>query len=153
MAIDNKQTARRLIEELWSKGKVELLEELVDPNYEGRDPLLGVFKRDGLKENVKAYRSAFPDLKMDVLALIAEGNFVTTRWVARGTHLGPLLGMKGTGRSASITGINVGEFRNGKLINDVGEFDALGLMRQLQLEGITTPIPTRQVTPKTTQQT
>lgn len=143
MAIDNKQVARRLIDEVWNKGKLELIDELVDPNYAGRDPMVGALTRDGLRDSVKAYRAAFPDLRIEVAALIGEGNFVCTRWVSRGTHRGPLLGMPGTGKTAVVTGLNFAEVRDGKLFSDFQEFDSLGLLRQLGLDEVAMPLPGR----------
>lgn len=139
MAIDNKQVARRLIEEVWSKGKVELIDELVDPAYEGHDPMLGVMKREGLRNAVKGYRAAFPDLKFEVNSVIAEGNVVVTRWTARGTHRGPLLTLGATGRSAVVTGMDYAELKNGKILSDHAEFDALGLFRQLGVDSTDAP--------------
>lgn len=144
MAIDNKQVARRMIDEVWNKGKYELIDELVDPNYSGRDPMVGALTRDGLRESIKAYRAAFPDLKIEVAAIIGEGNFVCTRWISRGTHRGPLLGMPGTGKSSVVSGINFAEVRGGKLFSDFQEFDSLGLLRQLGLDSVAMPIPAGQ---------
>ena len=153
MAIDNKQLARRLIEEVWNKGKIDLIDELVDPNFEGHDPVIGLEKRDTLRESVKGYRTAFPDLKMDITSIVAEGNYVVTRWTARGTNLGPFMGMGSTGRAATVTGINFGEVRNGKLISDYSEYDALGLMRQLGVESVGMPTPGKQTTTQTGKRT
>jgi steroid delta-isomerase-like uncharacterized protein len=153
MAIDNKQITRRLIEDVWSKGRVELIDELVDPNFEAKDPLLGTLDRDGLREAVKGYRSAFPDLKFEVVSLLAEGNHVSMRWIARGTNLGPFMGAPSTGRAAVVTGINYTELRNGKVISDTFEFDGLGLMRQLGLNPVSTPIPARRQTVETGKRT
>lgn len=141
MAIDNKQLARRLIEEVWNKGNLQLIDELVDPNYDGRDPLVGATKRDGLRESVKAYRAAFPDLKIEVASILSEGNFVCTRWTAKGTHRGTLLGMAPTGKTAVVTGIDFAEIRNGKILVDYAEYDALGLLRQLGLDSVAMPLP------------
>lgn len=141
MAIDNKQLARRLIEEVWNKGNLQLIDELVDPNYDGRDPLVGATKRDGLRESVKAYRTAFPDLKIEVASILSEGNFVCTRWTAKGTHRGTLLGMAPTGKTAVVTGIDFAEVRNGKILVDYAEYDALGLLRQLGLDSVAMPLP------------
>lgn len=141
MAIDNKQLARRLNDEVWSKGNLQLIDELIDPTFEGRDPLVGAMNRDALRESVKAYRAAFPDLKIEVASILSEGNFVCTRWTAKGTHRGTLLGMAPTGKTAVVTGIDFGEIRNGKFIADYAEYDALGLLRQLGLDTVAMPVP------------
>lgn len=141
MAIDNRQLARKLIDEVWNKGKLELIDELVDPGYEGRDPMMGTATRNGLKESVKAYRAAFPDLKLEVSTILSDGSYVCTRWTAKGTHLGPFLGMAPTGKHTVVTGLNLAEFRNGRIVADVAEYDALGLTRQLGVEPQALPLP------------
>lgn len=146
MAIDNKQIARRLIEEVWNQGKLDLIDELVDPNYTGRDPMLGAHNREGFRESVKAYRAAFPDLKIEAATMVGEGNFVCTRWTSSGTHRGPFMGMPATGKSSVGTGINFAEIRNGKLFSDFQEFDSLSLLRQLGLDTAAMPVPGRQPT-------
>jgi steroid delta-isomerase-like uncharacterized protein len=150
MAIDNKQVARRMIEEVYNKGKIELIEELIDPAYEGHDPLMGTVKRDGLRESVKGYRSAFPDLKLEVNTIIAEGNFVVTRWTARGTHRGALMGIAPTGKSTVVTGIDFAELKNGKISSQYSEFDALGMMRTLGVEATAVPAPGKAFTESST---
>jgi steroid delta-isomerase-like uncharacterized protein len=125
------------------KGKLELIDELIDPSFEGHDPLMGTTKRDGLRESVKSYRAAFPDLKFEVNALVTEGNFVAVRWTARGTHRGELMGIQPTGKSTEVTGIDLAELRNGKIVSLHGQFDALGLMRQIGGDVMALPIGNR----------
>ena len=72
MAFDNKQITRRFIEEVWNTGNLALVDELVDPSYEGRDPVVGTYKRDALKQTIEGYRKAFPDLKLEIVHLVAE---------------------------------------------------------------------------------
>jgi steroid delta-isomerase-like uncharacterized protein len=145
MAIDNKQIAKRIFEELWTKGKLELVDELIDPSFQGHDPMLGTINRDALRESVKGYRGAFPDLKFEVNNVIAEGNFVVVRWTARGTNRGPLMGMQATGKNAVVTGLDYQEVRNGKIVSQHAEFDALGMLRQLGVDAGAMPQPsTRQ---------
>jgi predicted ester cyclase len=143
MANDNRQLTRRLMEEVWNNGKLQLLEELLDPAFEGRDPLMGPLKPEQYRNMVKAYRTAFPDIRFEIQAVVADGSFVTTRWAARCTHLGPFLGNESTGRSAFITGINMAELRNGKVLSEYSEWDLAALLRQLDLVGITVPLAVR----------
>ena len=131
MATNNKLIARRFIEEVWNAGNVTLVDELVDPGYEGHDPVVGTYKRDGLKQTIASYRSAFPDLKLEIVTQVADDRFVVTRWIARGTHLGTFMGLEPTRKRAVLSGINLGELRNGKIVSDHNEYDALGLLRQL----------------------
>ena len=147
MAYDNKQLTRRVLEEIWSQGKLGVIEELIDPLYEGHDPLMGPLSRDAFRNAVKGYRTAFPDLKLELNAIFGEDNFVTTRWTLRATHLGPFLGTESSGRSAQVTGISLTELRNGRLVSDYTEWDVAGLFRQLGLEDVTVPLAVRRQQP------
>lgn len=143
MANDNKQLTRRLLEEVWNNGNLAALDDLLDPAFEGHDPLMGPLKPEAYKNAVKAYRRAFPDLRFEVNAVVADGSFVTTRWTLRCTHLGPFLGTPSTSRNGQVTGINMAELRNGKLLSEYSEWDALALFRQLDLQDVTVPLAVR----------
>lgn len=131
MAFDNKQITRRFIEEVWNNGNLALVDELVDPAYEGRDPVVGTYKRDALKQTIEGYRKAFPDLKLEIVHLLADDRFVASRWIARGTHLGTFMGVEPTKKKTVVTGNGLVEFRDGKIVAEFNEYDALGLLRQL----------------------
>jgi len=61
---------------------------------------------------------------------IAEADKVVTRWSVCGTHRGELLGVPPTGRPLSWTGITIHRLVGGRVMEERGEEDALGLMRQ-----------------------
>jgi predicted ester cyclase len=63
--------------------------------------------------------------------LIAEGEKVSYRWTARGTHQGEFLGIAPTGKQMTTTGIVIERLTNGKLTEGWTSSDTLGLMRQL----------------------
>lgn len=87
---------------------------------------------DGLAE-AKGWRSAFPDLRMTVEQTVAEGNFVSLRWTARGTNTGAGNGLQPTGRRVEVSGMVMFRFESGKLAEEWPSGDNLGLMRQLGL--------------------
>ena len=64
-------------------------------------------------------------------ALIAEGDLVTERFTARGTHRGEVLGVPPTGRRVVLAGINIFRVQGGRLVERWGRTDDLGLLRQL----------------------
>lgn len=131
MKANVKEVSRRLFEELWNQGKLELIDELVDPQFRGNDPLLGVFDRKAYKEAVKNYRATFSRLTFEIDAMISEGDVVATTWTATGTHTGPFGALAPTGKTATVRGITVAEYEDGKLISSTSQMDTLGLMRQL----------------------
>src|SRR5918911_2841632 len=87
---ENKRISWRLQEEVFGQGKLESVDELLAPDYVSHapgDPELSRGPED-IKEIVRAYHSAFPDINFAVEQQVAEGDMVVTRWISRGTHRG-----------------------------------------------------------------
>jgi predicted ester cyclase len=94
MSEENKALVRRYFEEIWDKGNLELIDELFTTNFVRHGPTATegeVRGPEAFKDLVSMYRSAFPDLRVAIEDLIAEGERVVTRWRTRGTHQGELL--------------------------------------------------------------
>jgi steroid delta-isomerase-like uncharacterized protein len=143
MATDNRELTKRLMEDVWNAGNLAAIDDLLDPDFQGRDPLMGTLSREAYRNAVKGYRRAFPDLKFERTLVLTDSQFVITHWTMQATHLGPFLGTPSTGKSAMVTGIDITELRNGKVRSDVREWDALSLLRQLGLEDVTVPMAVR----------
>ncbi len=138
---ENKAIVRRLNDEVWSKGRLEMIDELIAEDFVATvvgapDQIRGP---QGFREFVVMYREAFPDLRITIDEQIVEGETVVTRWTATGTHEGELMGMAATGKQATTAGINVNRVAGGKLVEGWGLFDQLGLLQQLGA----VPVPTR----------
>ena len=133
-AADPKTLVRRLFEEVWNQGKLDVLDEIVasdyDPHPLPNDPNFGRGPA-GQKQFVNLYRSAFPDTHFTIDAMVAEGDLVATRWTAQGTHTGDLMGMAPSGKHVTVTGMNINRAVNGKLSDGWGNFDQLGLLQQI----------------------
>jgi len=129
----NKNVVRRLFEEVWNKGNLPVADELFSPNYARHDSSTPDVGRGPESEKKRAtlYRTAFPDLRLTVEDIIAEGETVMARWSCRGTHKGDLSGIAPTGKQFTISGITVGRLANGKIAESYVNWDALGLMQQL----------------------
>ncbi len=133
MSEHNKAIVRRLVEELWNKGNLSVADELFAPNYEHHDASTLDFGRGPESEKKRAtlYRTAFPDIRLTIEDIIAEGEIVMTRWSCRGTHKGDLSGIALTGKQINISGVTIARLANGKLAEGWVNWDALGLMQQL----------------------
>lgn len=130
-----KQIALRYYDEIWSQGRLALVDELMADDYENCDPATPggrVTGRDGLKGLVTSYREAFPDLRMRIIEQHAEGDVVVSRWHASGTHRGAMMGVPATGRRAEgIEGVTITRFRDGRIVQDRAVWDSAGLLRAL----------------------
>lgn len=81
--------------------------------------------KEGFAAGLKAMTEAFPDLKtvVDDLVVDVARQTVAVRWTCRGTNTRPFLGIGATGKLTELRGIEIIEFRNGKIIRRWGEWD------------------------------
>lgn len=126
---DNKRLVRRLIEAVTNTGDVSLLPELISPDCvvnTGRERIpCGI---DGMAAHVLAVRQTYPDLQVSIENQIAEGEWVVTQVLARGTHLGSWLDMRPTGKVVCVSGVNVDRVVDGRIVEHGGAantFEAL----------------------------
>jgi steroid delta-isomerase-like uncharacterized protein len=118
MSKENKALVRRYFEEIWDKGDLDLIDELFSTDFVRHGPSGTEGEVHGLEEFkalVSMYRSAFPDLRVPIEDLIAEGERVVSRWRTRGTHQGELMGIAPSGNQASVTGILIDRISGGKI--------------------------------------
>ena len=118
----------RVAVQAWNEGRPDLLDEVYAPTY--RNHFNGE-TLDMLKQSLLATRTAFSGFTITIDDQIVEGDKGVTRWTARGVHTGEHLGIPATGRSVEITGINIGRFENGKIVDEWARGDDVGLLRQL----------------------
>ena len=120
------------------KGNWAILDELLAHDYvyhmSGRPKPV---TREEYKQFARMFRTAFPDGRMTVEDMIAEGDKVVTRYTSRGTHKGDFMGIPATGKEVVSTGIVISRIAEGKIAEDWEEFDGLGFSQQL---GVIPPI-------------
>ncbi|QXQ06171.1 ester cyclase [Sphingosinicellaceae bacterium] len=87
--------------------------------------------REGFKTLVQFWRNAFPDIREDVVEILAEDDQVASRFRLQGTHSGDFYGIPGTGRRVDIYGAEIFRFKNNVVVEYVYHEDALGLFFQL----------------------
>src|SRR5215212_5225693 len=130
-----KALVRRQEEELFGHGNLDVADEIYAPDYVGHDPSnpQDVRGLEAAKRAAADYRRAFPDLRVTVEDLIAEGDRVAARLRFRGTHRGELDGIAPTGRRVDCTGIVISRIEGGMIAEDWANFDDFGMMQQLRL--------------------
>jgi steroid delta-isomerase-like uncharacterized protein len=133
MSEQNKNAVRRLFDELWNKGNLPVADELIGANYTHHDSSTPDVGRgpESEKKRVTLYRNAFPDLRLTVEDLFAEGETVVARWSCRGAHKGEFNGIAPTGKQFAITGVTIARLASGKIVEGYVNWDALGLMQQI----------------------
>ena len=134
MSEENKALTRRSWE-IVAQGSLETLDDALQEVYAHtivmHEPDEDVRGIEGLTQFVSMIRSALPDLRVTLEEDIAEGDKVVSRWRAQGTHQGELMSIAATGNEVAITGITIHRIKEGKIVEEWENWDALGLMQQI----------------------
>lgn len=126
-------TARLMVEEVWSKGDLGLIDDLVTEDFVEYDVALPEPVRgpDAFKETVTMFREGTPDLTKTVEDVIVDGETVVVPYTATGTHEGEILGVAPTGTEVEVEGIFIFHGDDGRISEATDLWDAFGLLRQI----------------------
>jgi steroid delta-isomerase-like uncharacterized protein len=125
----NKALAKRVYDEGLSRG---IFTVPYTDDFVGHGGSTTFTHEDGMKE-AKGWRSAFPDLAVNVDLMVAEGDLVAVRWTARGTNTGSGNGIPATGRKVQVSGTAIFRFVDGRIAEEWTSANTLGLLTQLGL--------------------
>ncbi len=125
----NKEIARRFMEECWNKGDTRAMRDLIAEKCRYHDPAFpGV---ENIEQHITAIRNAFPDLTFTTEDMIGERNEVVVHWTVRGTQRGPFLGVPPTNRACTVSGTSITRVEGGKIVEHWADWNVLTLMQQL----------------------
>src|SRR5689334_23288506 len=129
----NKAIVRRLYEAAFNHaGDLAVVDEFVAEDFVDHASPPGLpHGREGFRQAVLAWRSAFPDITLRVDELVAQDQVVAIAWTGTGTHLGELMGIPATGIAGQVTGMSFNQIVDGQLVERWGNSDDLGLMQTL----------------------
>jgi len=134
-ADQNKAMVRQFYEEVFNAGKVDQIDKYIAADAIDHEVAPGKANpqpcRESLKDYLSVFCTAFPDLKVKVEDIIAEGDKVVARCTMTGTHKGEFMGMPATGKTFSIGFIDILRFKDGKCVEHWGISDDAGVMQQL----------------------
>ena len=133
MSEANKEVIRRWFEEVWNKGRAEVIDEMFASH--GRAHGLGdddaVIGPTEFKKFHAQFRGAFPDMVVVVEDLVAEGDKVAARCSVRGKHTGDALGIAATHTPVGFTGMTIVRIENGQIVEAWNNFDFMSMNKQL----------------------
>ena len=127
---ENKEIAHRFIH-VWGTGGLTIVDELAAPDIAVSYPAFSIRGAEGYKQVLTRFCASFADNEIAVDDLIAEGDKVAVRWTYRGTHQGEFRGIPPTGKQVTLTGITIYRTAGGKVVEERGAEDLLGLLQQL----------------------
>ncbi|HOG46203.1 MAG TPA: ester cyclase [Anaerolineae bacterium] len=131
-AVQNKETVHRYIDETFNKGNLAVIDEVLAPSFVDHNPTPGQATGPmGAIEFARNFRSAFPDLHVNIEEMVAEGDKVAMRSTIRGTQKGEFMGISPTGMQVSWQAMAIFRVASGKILERWSSQDHLGLLQQL----------------------
>lgn len=125
----NKDIVRRYQEGAWNIRDVNALEELIAP-----DAQFQAYKSNW-RDDLSAMLKAFPDVRVTIHEMVAEGDVVVSRWTLHGKHTYEIVTPYGpaapTGNEIVLTGISIFHLRDGKIVSESGEVSQLDWLQRL----------------------
>jgi len=139
-ATANTAVVRRLMNEGFNRGNLDVCDELFSPDAveHQRGNASGA---GGIKAVIRALRGWFSDLRLDIEDIVAHEDMVWFRNRATGTNDGPFMGFPPTHRKIDITVIDIVRIKDGRIVEHWGVPDQLGALVQLGLFGPTATVP------------
>ena len=132
MSEQNKAIARRFYDEVINKGNLALADALLTHDFMDHGAQGVPMNLEGFKRFATGLAAAFPDLRVTVEDMVAEGDKVAVRVTVSGTHTGVFMGsVQATGKRVTWTGIDIMRLRDGKIAERWNHRDLLGLLQQL----------------------
>ena len=131
MSEENKAFFKRFVDGMNAKD-VGAIEQLMSPNFVDHDLPPGQAPGiEGMREMMRGFFAGFPDLKVKINQLIAEGDLAVGAMTTEGTQTGEFMGIPASGKKISMTEMHMVRVVDGKAVEHWGVADAMGMMQQL----------------------
>lgn len=132
MAADPKHVVTRIVEDMFNEHNLAAADRLVAPDcvdhsgFPGQPAGLA-----GMKARWGMMFAAFPDFRVTIDDLVAEGDKVSMRATGRGTHDGEFFGVPATGKPVVFTEINLSRIVNGHMVEHWAQRSTLEVLQQI----------------------
>ncbi len=128
----NSALARRFLDDVLNQKRSEAFRELLHPKVVGHLEGFEVRGPEGFLPAWANLLGAFPELKIIVQDVLAQGDSVAVRWTASGLHTGPHLGIAPTMKLVAFRGITWLRFSEGKIVESWDSWNFGRLLTELQ---------------------
>lgn len=131
---ENKALIRRWFDEVWNKGRHDLIDQFRAPQAVATGLANGSTKVEGpaaFKAFFSRMRTAIPDLHVTIEDILAEEDKIAVRLSVDGTHSGEGFGIPPNGRTIHISGISIVRVSDGKIVEAWNNIDYLSLLTQI----------------------
>ena len=132
MSDENIATVRRLTQEGFVGGKVDIVDDVVAEDCIDHDPIPGQGQgREGQRYTCQMVVSGLSNRSTRQDDFLAVGDTVIENWVFQGTHTGDFLGVPATGKQFQVRGIEIWRLADGRIVERWGVVDVAGVMEQI----------------------
>jgi len=127
----NAERMRLFVEQVQEKGRLELIDGLVRPDF--RNHTVEPGQRDdraGIGETTASMHEAFSDLRIEILHCVGDGDLVATHKMFRGRHTGAWFGVPPSGNPVEFRVMDVVRYQDGQWAEHWAVADGVSLLRQ-----------------------
>jgi len=128
---DGRALVRRFVDEIFLRGRVEAIDELVAPDFVSHTFSFTDDGRAKLRAATERVHASLSDVAFDVEDVLVDGDQAVVRLTASATPIGDFMGVPAAGRRYTIGEMHWFRLRDGKVVEHWHQHDALGLMKQL----------------------
>ena len=131
---ENKALICRFYEEVFNQRNLAALDDFYAPDHIDHTLPPGLpVSPEGTKQAIATMLEGFPDLRISIEDMVAEGDKVVTRFTTHGTQQGKLGAIPPTSKQVAVPTIEITRIADGKIVEDWGLDDRLGMLQQLGL--------------------
>lgn len=132
MSDRNVQLLNDYVQAVWDEGNPDAVERFASEGFRRHgSPLAEPLDRAQQVERLRGFRSAFPDVQIEVEDVVTDDEHIAFRSTMTGTHLGEFMGIPPTGRHVTVRLVDIIRVEDGKFAEQWGGPDMLDLLRQL----------------------
>lgn len=135
MGFDNAAVARRYMQELWVKGNLDAVDELVDDSIELKEPMSphGSRGKAAARDRVRELVETFSERDVVIQEIVVAGDRVAVRHTWRAKHTGTFMGLAPTNKYISCLSCEILRITNGKVVENITYYDQYEMFQQLGL--------------------
>lgn len=127
-----REISRSITEDLFAKGKLDLVEEYFAEDYVGHNPPEGFGSgREGLRAFVQTIHERLSDIEAEATHVLVDGDRSAVRWTVRAVHSGEFFGIPPTNETVHVDGISIYQFEGGRVAEEWTRSNDLEMLQQM----------------------
>ena len=124
------ECARRFIEDHWNNFDIAVIDEICTDDFIHHDNKKDN-DREAQKQRIPMLRTAFPDMKMDIINIFANGDRVAINWTFNATNLGTFQNLQASVKPVNLSCITIFRCKDGRIAEMWSKWDELDFVQQL----------------------